>query len=108
MPSPRTISIMSARLLRTTTSRVCPVVVTRTVIFSSFMRSLAPFARRPRLGSVTVAVNGQGGVLHQPIDKKRPDTANKGEEHPPIRSDVQGGALAANSALAHEVFGGDN
>src|SRR5256885_6865932 len=26
-------------------------------------------------GRVAVPVNGQGGVLHQPIDQKRPDTA---------------------------------
>src|SRR6185295_1455057 len=37
IPSPRTICMRSARLLRTTTSRTCPVSVTRTLIFSSIM-----------------------------------------------------------------------
>src|SRR5450631_1883434 len=60
------------------------------------------------LGSVFVPVNRQGGVLHQPIDQERPDTTNKRKEHPPIRSNVQGGALAANSGLVHEVCGGDD
>jgi len=45
--------MLSARLLSTTTSRVCPVAVTRTVIFSAFIRWLAwaltfEFSRLPR------------------------------------------------------------
>src|ERR1700730_8927546 len=75
------------------------------------MPSSITSARRPpweRLGSVIVPVNREGGVLHQPIDQKRPDTTNKRKEHPPIRSDVQGGALAANSGLVHEVCAGDD
>src|ERR1700674_761422 len=59
-------------------------------------------------GPLIVPVNRQRGVLYQPIDQKRPDTTNKRKEHPPIRSDIQGGALTANSGLVHEVCGGDD
>src|SRR5262245_21589324 len=49
MPSPITTSIACSRLLKTTTSRVLPVSVCRTVIFSLFMRpslALDRLARR--------------------------------------------------------------
>src|SRR5215468_9555771 len=54
MPSPRTTSMASTRLLNTTTSSVWPVAVLRTVIFSSFIRPpkvLACVAPRTRDGS---------------------------------------------------------